>query len=105
MITPNNSVFEPYKHLRIVKAFMVWQIALLRNVVFKCGRFRTFRPGSGSDSVTIVTAYGQLALNHLRLSVLNEIHTNSCTGLRLLVTLLTRQASEYNTFFLFFNVV
>ena len=48
--------------------------------------FGRFVPDSGSGSVTMLTAidrHGQLTLKQLRLSVLNEMHTNSYSGPRL----------------------
>ena len=71
--TPKTTIFEPYKHLRIAKAFIVM-------VDFGCGQFRTFCPGLGFWQRYHVDRHGQLALKQLRLSVLNEMHTNSYTG-------------------------
>ena len=47
--------------------------------------FGRFVPDSGSGSVTMLTGQltlltGQLTLKQLRLSVLNEMHTNSYSG-------------------------
>ena len=84
MNTPNSTIAEPYKHLRIAKAIMIQQIAPWRNVVFGCGRFRTFPPGFGFGQRYHLDRHGQLALKRLRLSVLNEMHTNSYTGPRLI---------------------
>ena len=80
MTTPNSTTSEPYKHLRIVKAFMVRQIAPWRKCLFGCGRFQTFRPGFGFGQRYHLDRHGQLTLKQLRLSVLNEMHTNSFTG-------------------------
>jgi hypothetical protein len=46
-------------------------------------RFRTFRPGLGFGQRYHVDRHSQLTLKQLRLSVLNEMHTNSYTGPRL----------------------
>ena len=40
MTTPNSTLSEPYKHLRIAKAFMVRQIAPWQKRRFWCGRSR-----------------------------------------------------------------
>ena len=77
MTTPNSAISEPYKHLRLV-----WQHHG-DSVIFGCGRFRTFRPGFGFGQRYYLDRHGQLALKQLRLSVLNEMHTNSYTGPRL----------------------
>ncbi len=53
------------------------------SVVFGCGQFRMFRPGLGFGQRYHVDRHGQLTLKQLRLSVLNEMHTNSYTGPRL----------------------
>ena len=45
-----------------------------------------FRPGLGFGQRYHVDRHGQLTLKQLRLSVLNEMHTNSYTGPRLLGT-------------------
>ena len=50
---------------------------------FGCGQFRTFRPGFGFGQRYHVDRHGQLTLKQLRLSVLNEMHTNSYSGPRL----------------------
>ena len=42
-----------------------------------------FRPGLGFGQRYHVDRHGQLTLKQLRLSVLNEMHTNSYTGPRL----------------------
>ena len=84
MTTPNSTISEPYKHLRIATAFMVRrQIAPWRKRHFECGRFQTFRPGFGFEQHYHLNRHGQLALKQLRLSVVNEMHTNSYTGPRL----------------------
>ena len=51
--------------------------------MFGCGQFRTFRPGFGFGQRYHVDRHGQLTLKQLRLSVLNEVHTNSWSGPRL----------------------
>ena len=43
-----------------------------------------FRPGLGFGQRYHVDRHGQLTLKQLRLSVLNEMHTNSYTGPRLM---------------------
>ena len=81
MTTPNSTISEPYKHLTIAKAYIAQQIAPWRSAIFGCGQFRTFRPGFGQRYN--VDRHGQLTLKQLRLSVLNEMHTNSYSGPRL----------------------
>ena len=51
--------------------------------MFGCGQFRTFRPGFGFGQRYHVDHHGQPTLKQLRLSVLNEMHTNSYSGPRL----------------------
>ena len=48
----------------------------------RCGQFR---PGFGFGQRYHVDRHGQLTLKQLRLSVLNEMHTNSYSGPRLVV--------------------
>ena len=84
MTTPNSTTSEPYKHLRIAKSIMVRQIAAWQK--------RRFWVWSISDVLSRIRVgqryhldrHGQLALKQLRLSVLNEMRTNSYTGPRLL---------------------
>ena len=83
MTIPNSTISEPYKHLRIAKPFMVRQIAPYRKRRFWCGRFRTFRTGFRFRQRYHLDRHGQLALKQLRLSVLNEMDTNSYTSPRL----------------------
>ena len=52
--------------------------------MFGRGQFRMFRPGLEFGQRYHVDRHGQLTLKQLRLSVLNEMHTNSYTGPRLL---------------------
>ena len=57
MTTPNSTISEPHKYLKIAKAFMVgqiapWQKRRLSGVV----GFGRYVPDSGSGSVTILTA-------------------------------------------------
>jgi hypothetical protein len=80
MTTPKSTISEPYKHLRIAKAFMVWPV----DSTWRKRRFWVWsvsdvsnRPGLGFGQRYHVDRYGQLALKQLRLSVLNEMHTNS----------------------------
>ena len=66
----------------MTKAFIVYR----KSFVFRCGQFLTFRPGLGLGQCYHVDRHGQLAQKQLRLSILNELYTNSCTGPRLIVT-------------------
>ena len=45
--------------------------------------FRAFRPGFSLWHTCHVVRHGHFTLKQLRLAVLNEMHTNSCTGPRL----------------------
>ena len=57
MTTPNSTISEPYKHLRMAKALMVWQMAKRAKASFLgVVGFGGFVPDSGSGSVTILTA-------------------------------------------------
>ena len=80
MTTPNSTIFEPYKHLIIAKLFMV----LAKPFMVK-RRFWvwSFRPGLRLRQRYHLDRHGQLSLKQLRLSFLNEMHTNSYTGPRL----------------------
>ena len=48
-----------------------------KSAIFGCGQFRTFRLGFGFGQRYYVDRHGQITLKQLRLSVLNEVHTNS----------------------------
>ena len=76
MTTHNSTISEPYKHFRMAKAFMVRQIAPCRKRHF----WVWIRPGFQFGQRYHFDRHGQLALKQLRLSVLNEMHTNSYTG-------------------------
>ena len=80
MTTPSSTISEPYKHLTIAKAYIAHHG---ESAIFGCGQFRTFRPGFGFGQRYHVDRHGQLTLKQLRLSVLNEMHTNSYSGPRL----------------------
>ena len=82
---PNITISEPYKHLRIAKAFMVRQIIPLQKRRFWVWSsfFGVFRPGFGFGQGYHLDRHGQLAIKQSRLSVLNETHTNSYTAPRL----------------------
>ena len=81
MTTPNSTISEPYKHLRVAKPFIVWQIAPCQK-----RRFWVWSVSDISSRIRVrdhFDRHGRLALKQLRLSVLNEMHTNSYTGPRL----------------------
>ena len=82
MTTPNSTISEPYKHLTIAKAYIARQIAPWRKRhIWVWSVSDVSVPGSGS--VTMLTAMVNLRLSlQLRLSVLNEMHTNSYSGPR-----------------------
>ena len=54
-----------------------------KSAIFGCGQFWTFRSGFGFGQRYHDDRHGQLTLKQLRLSVLNEMHTNSYSGPRL----------------------
>ena len=63
--------------------------------------FRTLRSGFRFGQRYIFDRHGQLTLKQLRLSVLNEMHTNSYTGPRLFnISRYTMQ----NAYFCFLNI-
>ena len=64
----------------------------MKTPILGCGHFRAFRPGFSLWHTCHVVRHGHFTLKQLRLPVLNEMHTNSCTGPRLngLVTSFTK---------------
>ena len=48
------------------------------------GHFRVFRPSFSLRHTRLVVRHGHFTLKQLKLPVLNEMHTNSCTGPRLI---------------------
>ena len=80
MTTPNSTISEPYKHLTIAKAYIARQIAPWRK--------RHIWVWSVSDVSSWIRVRAALPcwppwstyLKQLRLSVLNEMHTNSYSG-------------------------
>ncbi len=54
-----------------------------KTTILGCGHFQAFRPGFSIWHIRHVVRHGHLPLKQLRLSVLNEMHTNSYTGPRL----------------------
>ena len=87
MTTPKTTISEPYKHLRIPKAFIVLWIALFARALFVgVASFGRFAPGLGLGQRYNVYRHRQFALKQLKLSVINEMHSNSYTGLRLYLT-------------------
>ena len=88
MTTPNSTITEPGYVSTSEWPNLLWfgRYHHAESVVFGYGRFRTFRPGFGFGQRYHLDRHGQLALKQLRLSVLNEMHTNSYTGPRLPVT-------------------
>ena len=81
MTTPNSTISEPFKLLRIAKAFMVWQIAPWRK--------RRFWVWLASDvSSRIRAAFPSWPLwstcpKTVEIIFLNGMHTNTYTGPRL----------------------
>ena len=55
----------------------------MKTPILGCGHFRAFRPGFTLWHTCHVVRHGHFTLKQLRLPVLNEMHTNSCTGPRL----------------------
>jgi hypothetical protein len=58
------------------------------------GHFQDFRPGFGFWHICHVDRHGHFTLKQLRLPVVNETHTKSYTGPRLLISLLNEQLSH-----------
>ena len=54
-----------------------------RQCRFRAGHFQDFRPGFGFWRICYVYRHVHFTLKQLRLSLVNEIHTNSYTGPRL----------------------
>ena len=85
MTTPNSTICEPYKHLTIAKACIARQIAPWRK-----RHIWVWSVSDVSSRIRVrgqryhVDRHGQLTLKQLRLSVVNEMHTNSYSGPRLL---------------------
>ena len=52
--------------------------------ILGCGHFRVFRSGCSLLHTCHVVRHGHFTLEQLRLPVLNEMHTNSYTGPRLI---------------------
>ena len=57
-----------------------------------CGHFRAFRPGFSLWHTCHVFRHDHFTLKQLRLPVLNEMHTNACTGPRLQCQTVLRKA-------------
>ena len=55
----------------------------MKTPMLGCGHFWAFRPGFSLWHTCHVARPGHFTLKQLRLPVLNEMHTNSCTGPRL----------------------
>ncbi len=55
----------------------------MKTAILGCGHFQAFRPGFSIWHICHVVRHGHFTLKQLRLSVLNEMHTNSYTGPRL----------------------
>ena len=53
--------------------------------MFGCGHFWAFRPGFSLWHTCHVVRHGHFTLKQLRLPVLNDMHTNSCTGPKLVM--------------------
>ena len=56
----------------------------MKTPILGCGHFWAFRPGFSLRHTRHVVRHVHFTLKQLRLPVLNEMHTNSCTGPRLL---------------------
>ena len=55
----------------------------MKTPILGCGYFREFRPGFSLWHTCHVVRHGHFTLKQLTLPLLNEMHTNSCTGPRL----------------------
>ncbi len=59
-----------------------------KTAIIGCGHFQAFRPGFSIWHICHVVRHGHFTPKQLRLSVLNEMYTNSYTGPRLMMLLL-----------------
>ena len=74
------------KHPDLFRKFfqhLIVELEMCENTILGCGHFRAFRPGFSLWHTCHVVRHGHFTLKQLRLPVLNEMHTNSCTGPRL----------------------
>ena len=94
MTTPNSAISEPHKHLRIAKPIMVQQIAPWQKRRFWVWSVSEVSSRFGFRQHYHLDRHGQLALKQLRLSVLNEMHTNSYTGPGLEINILKSAKSR-----------
>ena len=74
---PLKTISEPYKHLTIAKAYIARQIAPWRKRHIWVWSLSDVSSGFGFGQRYHLDRHGQLTLKQLRLSVLNEVHTNS----------------------------
>ena len=81
MTTPKSNPSKHYKHFRKAIAFPFRKLELCRHCHFRAGSFSGFR----FSHICHVDRHGHFTLKQLRLPVLNESHTNSYTGPRLLI--------------------
>ena len=86
MTTPNSTISEPYKHLTIAKAYIARQIAPWRKRYIWVWSVSDVSSRIRVRQRYHVDRHGQLTLKQLRLSVLNEMHTNSYSGPSLYLT-------------------
>ncbi len=63
--------------------------------ILGCGHFQAFRPGFSIWHICHVVCHGHFTLKQLRFSVLNEMHTNSYTGPRLITWSVLKQSISY----------
>jgi hypothetical protein len=63
MTSPKSTISEPYKHLRIAKAFMVWYRSMAKAPFLGVVSFGRFDPDWGSSSVTMLTVMVNLPQN------------------------------------------
>ena len=91
MTTPKSNPSKHYKHFRKAIAFPFRKLELYNycgfhkdTAVSGRGHFQDFRPGFRFSHICHVDRHGHFTLKQLRLPVLNESHTNSYTGPRLI---------------------
>ena len=78
----------------------------MKTPMLGCGHFRAFRPGFTLWHTCHVVRHGHFTLKQLRLPVLNEMHTNSCTGSRLMVDqTIFKTAQKYGFNSLYFDEI
>ena len=83
--TPESNPSTHYKHFRKAVAFAFRKLELCRHCRFRAGSFSGLSSRIRVLAHMPVDRHGHFTLKQLRLPVVNEMHTKSYTGPRLLV--------------------